>query len=114
MIDAKALKSAAIPCVGEYVNHHGKPLTFDDIAQRIGQFVIVDESTQSQQLFRRVLLECFTATRRKRDNNPDESYLDEVVVYRYGISKNARGYVRRYAGIDKGQFNEGRFYDEEH
>lgn len=106
MIDAKALKCKGLPRIGEYVARHGKPLTFDDIAQRIGQFVIVDESTQSQRLFRRVLLEHFSAARR-------EGYLDEVVVYRYGIGKDKRGYVRRYAGIGKGRFCEGRFYDEE-
>lgn len=114
MIDAKTLKSASIPEVGEYVYRHGRPLTFDDVAQRIGQFVIVDESTQSKRLFRRVLLEHFSATRRYTGRKQDESYLDEVVVYRYGIKKNERGYVRRYEGIGKGLFCEGRFYDEEH
>lgn len=42
---------------GEYVTTHGKDLKFHELHQKIGQLVILDQSTQSQRVWRVVRVE---------------------------------------------------------
>lgn len=43
--------------VGDYVGRHGRKLTFDEIAARVGCLIVMDTSTQSHAWFKIVLVE---------------------------------------------------------
>lgn len=42
---------------GTWVKTHGRELTFDEVAQRVGQMIIMDKSTESSESFKAVLVE---------------------------------------------------------
>jgi len=42
---------------GTWVDTHGRELTFDEVTQRVGQIIIMDESTESHKWFKAVRVE---------------------------------------------------------
>jgi len=48
---------AAEPAPGTWVETHGPELTFDEIAQRVGQIIIMDKSTEGHAWYKAVLVE---------------------------------------------------------
>lgn len=42
---------------GTWVETHGRELTFDEITKRVGQIIIMDESTESHKWFKAVRVE---------------------------------------------------------
>lgn len=42
---------------GTWVKTHGRELTFDEVAKRVGQIIIMDKSTESMKSFKAVLVE---------------------------------------------------------
>ena len=42
---------------GTWLQNHGRQLTFDEIAARIGRLIVMDMSTQSHEWFKAVLVE---------------------------------------------------------
>lgn len=67
---------------GDYVESHGKRLTFDEIEQRKGEMIILDCSTQSHAWYKAVLVEeIIQADGRRRliyyDGKKQRGYIDE-------------------------------------
>lgn len=99
---SKMLDYPGVPKL-EPVAKHGRALTFDEVVQHIGQFVIYDESTESQERFRRVLITYFGID---HEGIP-------LVNFRYDAKKKNFGIVRRYKGVGAGCVRKAIFYEDE-
>lgn len=52
-----AILGSEEPAPGAWVTEHGPELTFDEITQRVGQIIIMDNSTESHAWYKAVLVE---------------------------------------------------------
>lgn len=86
----------------EEVACHGRTLTFDEVAQRVGQFVIYNASTENLQIFKRVLVSYFGV----------DPCGEQLINFRYDKRKNSVGIIRRYQGVGAGAVCDAIFYEE--
>ena len=79
------------PKPGEYVTEHGRQLSFDEIAARVGKVIVYDQSTQSKEVLKAVKVEKIIdgETQRrlvyfdghKQRGYVNESYFDETLPH---------------------------------
>lgn len=86
----------------EEVKRHGRALTFDEVAQRVGQFVIYNASTENLQILKRVLITRFDVDRCG----------EQLINFRYDKRRNNIGIVRRYNGVGVGCVRKAIFYED--
>lgn len=86
----------------EEVKRHGRALTFDEVAQRVGQFVIYDTSTENLRILKRVLITRFGV----------DPCGEQLINFRYDKRRNNVGIVRRYNGVGAGCVRKAIFYED--
>lgn len=81
------------PAPGTWVETHGRELTFDEIARRVNQVIIMDKSTKSHAWYKAVLVERIAETEDGRrliyyDGKKQRGLVNEI----YFKNRSSRAY----------------------